>query len=753
MLLGGFFFKSSITVIHPSKKKGNKTMRQIGILLLGLAMVFTYSMSTKAELIDRGSGMIYDTDLGITWLQDANYAMTSGYDADGRMTWEQANAWAGQLTYGGYEGWRLPKTLPVNGSTYIYPNQDFYDGSGDIGGYNISAPGSVYAGSKASELSYFYYNSLKNLGAFDLNGNFNPNWSQLQVGPFSGVQISKYWSGTDYDSLTGTAFSFNTDGGQNIDWKYEEHFVWAVRDGDVAASTTINVAPYQDEFVIMAGTEYDQSSGKLSYIPINNDGTFGSVSEVADIGYRAGAGIADFDNDGDLDFVAGAKSDGSSVADFYLFENVGMGNFVQHFIATVNGGDKVGTFAVADFNKDGFKDFVVPIYFSSFIYLFTNNGDNTFTWSLLPPISNPFDAREGDFNEDGNMDFVVSEYFAGHIWLYAGYGNGGFNPSPLFYIPYRAADITSGDFNEDGHLDIIVDDFIIGGGGGHLFVGNGTGNFIPSGMVYTRPVGGASTYGVDSFDFDKDGHRDLILSSYEFEPTGLVFVMKGNGDGTFQPAVQVASGLGSVFPVTPSEIIEDKVPPILTLPDDMVLECNGSQGRAVTFVATAEDDIDGPVAVICTPASGSTFYLGETQVVCTASDKAGNTATQTFTVTINDTTIPNIKNLRANPDVLWPANHKMVTVAVKVDVSDNCDPAPLCRITSVSSNEPENGLGDGDTAPDWKITGKLTANLRAERSGNGNGRIYTLTITCNDTAGNSSSKWVTVKVPHDQGKK
>ena len=55
----------------------------------------------QAGLVDRGSGMLYDTVLNITWLQDANYAKTSNYDADGRMTWTQANTWANNLNYGG----------------------------------------------------------------------------------------------------------------------------------------------------------------------------------------------------------------------------------------------------------------------------------------------------------------------------------------------------------------------------------------------------------------------------------------------------------------------------------------------------------------------------------------------------------------------------------------------------------------------------------------------------------------------------
>jgi len=67
----------------------------------------------------------------------------------------------------------------------------------------------------------------------------------------------------------------------------------------------------------------------------------------------------------------------------------------------------------------------------------------------------------------------------------------------------------------------------------------------------------------------------------------------------------------------------------------------------------------------------------------------------------------------------------------------------------VTSNEPVDGLGDGDTGPDWQITGDLTVNLRAERSGQGSGRIYTITIECTDFSGNSSTKTVTVSVPRN----
>ena len=76
----------------------------------------------------------------------------------------------------------------------------------------------------------------------------------------------------------------------------------------------------------------------------------------------------------------------------------------------------------------------------------------------------------------------------------------------------------------------------------------------------------------------------------------------------------------------------------------------------------------------------------------------------------------------------------------EIAASDGCGGPVRCRITSVASNEPVNGV-------DWVITGDLTLNLRADRSNRGNGRIYTITVVCTDAAGNSATKTVTVTVP------
>lgn len=119
------------------------------------------------------------------------------------------------------------------------------------------------------------------------------------------------------------------------------------------------------------------------------------------------------------------------------------------------------------------------------------------------------------------------------------------------------------------------------------------------------------------------------------------------------------------------------------------------------------------------------------------------------TLKVVDTTPPAIASVTPSVTSLWPANHKMASVSFAVSATDATGP-PACSITRITSSEPENGLGDGDTAPDWASTGALTADLRAERGGSGPGRTYSVTVTCRDASGNESSKIATVSVPHNK---
>jgi hypothetical protein len=194
---------------------------------------------------------------------------------------------------------------------------------------------------------------------------------------------------------------------------------------------------------------------------------------------------------------------------------------------------------------------------------------------------------------------------------------------------------------------------------------------------------------------------------------------------------------------------DSKKPVITTALADLALEATSAQGAAATFTASATDDQDGAVPVVFTPPSGSTFPLGTTVVVATATDLTGNVATALFRVTVVDTTPPAIRSVAASPAELWPPNHAMVPVTLTADVQDAVGVAST-RIVDVASTDPGNGKGDGDTAVDWNVTGDLTIDLRAERSGAGGDRTYTITIESRDAAGNSTRGTVTVLVPHDR---
>jgi len=102
---------------------------------------------------------------------------------------------------------------------------------------------------------------------------------------------------------------------------------------------------------------------------------------------------------------------------------------------------------------------------------------------------------------------------------------------------------------------------------------------------------------------------------------------------------------------------------------------------------------------------------------------------------------------QARPDVLWPPDHGMVNIAI-VGVSDpDGDPVDV-RATSVTSDEPVDAPGSGNTAPDAQLNPLA---VRAERSGQGNGRIYIIEFVADDNHGGTCTGVVRVCVPHDQG--
>ena len=129
-------------------------------------------------------------------------------------------------------------------------------------------------------------------------------------------------------------------------------------------------------------------------------------------------------------------------------------------------------------------------------------------------------------------------------------------------------------------------------------------------------------------------------------------------------------------------------------------------------------------------------------------DTTNDSATASFDVC---DTIPPDLTVELSPNVLWPPNHKYVGVTATVVAEDESGIEPTISLLSVSSNEPDNGLGDGDTADDIVIGGTTTFDLRAERSGPGDGRVYTVTYQATDVCGNTTVESAVVTVPKSQG--
>ena len=178
-------------------------------IALGIALL-SVSGATQAALFDRGGGLIYDDDLNVTWLKDANYGAGSAYDdlassTDGRMSWSSAFNWAANLSYYDsvrnvtYTDWRLP----VN--TYVF--------------------------STATEVEHLLYTELGGNSLSSIITTHNANYFLFQ-----NIQDDVYWSntpniacltnGSHYTCSAGSAHPVNESIGL---------YAWAVRPGDVAA--------------------------------------------------------------------------------------------------------------------------------------------------------------------------------------------------------------------------------------------------------------------------------------------------------------------------------------------------------------------------------------------------------------------------------------------------------------------------------------------------------------------------------------
>ena len=206
--------------------------------------------------------------------------------------------------------------------------------------------------------------------------------------------------------------------------------------------------------------------------------------------------------------------------------------------------------------------------------------------------------------------------------------------------------------------------------------------------------------------------------------------------------------------------IKDVTKPTFTVPAAITIykdeNCEHNDDPSETGdVTDAADNCDPDPVVTYSDVDAPGSCMGEVIITRTwkVTDDCGNATEKVQIITVKDTIPPTISNIQLSQEYLWPPNHKMVQVTVNYDVADNCsDQAHISKQLSIISNEPINGLGDGDTEPiDYEVVGNdaHTVRLRAERAGNGNGRIYTIYITATDDCGNSTTDSAKVYVVHN----
>jgi PKD repeat protein len=224
--------------------------------------------------------------------------------------------------------------------------------------------------------------------------------------------------------------------------------------------------------------------------------------------------------------------------------------------------------------------------------------------------------------------------------------------------------------------------------------------------------------------------------------------------GTHVLTLNATDDSGNTGTDTVTVDVVDTTPPVVDAGEDATVEA----GYETTIHGTATDLVDTQLdyvweegsTVLGTEADLTfTFTLGTHVLTLTATDDSGNTATDNVTIEAVDTTAPEI-SVSVVPDIMWPPNHKYADVETVVTVQDTVDPSPTVILVSVTSNEADNGKGDGNTTNDIVTLDDTSFRLRAERSGTGQGRIYTITYKATDASGNSAEASITITVPHNK---
>src|ERR1043165_3046312 len=437
----------------------------------------------------------------------------------------------------------------------------------------------------------------------------------------------------------------------------------------------------------------------------------------------------DFNKDGNLDLAFSDRV----VPEVFVVLGDGTGAFGPEMAFASLG--PATSIVTADFNNDGNPDLAMAVPSQNSIVLLFGAGNGSFGSPLElhagpSPFQAPLGVVAGDFDGDGTPDLMSIAVGSNVVSFIKSNGNGTFGPYTFAGVvrddPFM---IVTDDFNSDGKLDIATANFDFFGI--TVDLGTGTGTLQNTFELPTNPAIVLTTG-----DFNQDSFPDIAFL-HRFPPSpGTISVTLSKGDGTFEPPTSRPVGLDPRALVTAD----------FNLDNDLDFAVANFLSNTVTILPGTPD-----VFSLGSPQDFPSFVnpialaAGDFNNDCRPDLAVLNAGNGTLSILLN--TAPRsslqIVDVTQSTNVLWPPNHKLVDVTVDYGTANSCGPG-TCAL-SVTSNEPVNGT-------DWEIIDEHHVRLRAERAGNGSGRVYTITITCSDRSG-STSRSVTVTVPKNQNDK
>jgi len=303
-----------------------------------------------------------------------------------------------------------------------------------------------------------------------------------------------------------------------------------------------------DGYLDLAVANTALSTGSISILLGNGDGTFQPAKFLRAGYYPRSIAAADFNRDGNLDLaVANESPSGGSSISIHLGN--GDGTFLPPSYITA--GVNPASIVAADFNADGIVDLAVansyqfqtnPPFKDGSISVLLGVGDGSFgPPSFFSAGGDPIFLITADFNGDGKPDLAAANFGGTALSVSLGNGDGTFQGATFVTVGHQPFSIASADLNNDGIADLIAANHGQTSTGGSISVslGIGDGSFQPT----KNYAAGEGTVFVAVGDFNKDGNLDLAVADDGGPSSGGVTILLGKGNGTFQSPAFFSAGL------------------------------------------------------------------------------------------------------------------------------------------------------------------------------------------------------------------